>query len=164
MLTLSTIETSHTLFDRDSCEAKVETTVNQGNCQATAAILHQRSICGDDSAEFCEYLADLSAAVATDNWGKLGDHFANERFIDNRGNLFVLAPYNRRINGQDITKLTLLEGKICSYSPVRMESAALEVFGTLNQAIPKLLVIEVQTSAGNIGNEEAFIAPGGWKL
>jgi hypothetical protein len=140
------------------------TAIREGDRQAAAHSLRQRSNSPVHSSEFREYLADVATALETDRWDKITQHWLHDRFIDDRGNILLLANYTRRINGKDITKLTLLEGKICAYSPVRMEAAAIEVFGRLNQEIPKLLVLDVETAVGNIGEEEAFIAPGGWGL
>jgi hypothetical protein len=137
--------------------------VEENNRQATADILRKRSRL-EPPSQFREYLADVATAVEIDNWDKIPQYLLHDRFIDDRGNVLLCANYTRRINGEDITKLTLLEGKICDYSPVAMETAAIGIFGVLNQEIPKLLVLDVEIAVGNIGNEEAFIAPGGWTL
>jgi hypothetical protein len=137
--------------------------VKENNRQATADILRKRSIL-ESPSHFREYLADVATAVEIDNWDKIPQHWLDDHFIDDRGNVLLCANYIRRINGEDITELTLLEGKICGYVPVTMETAAIGVFGVLNQEIPKLLVLDVEIAVGNIGNEEAFIAPGGWTL
>jgi hypothetical protein len=138
--------------------------VSLGDRQAAAAILRQLAIVGSYSPEFREYLADLATALETDLWEKMGEHFLENRWIDNREKILLLAPYLRRIDGQDVTKLTLLLGELSPSAPVTMENAAIEVFGTLNQPIPKLLVINLSIAVGSIGGEEAFIAPGGWRF
>jgi hypothetical protein len=145
-------------------QTDLATAIREDDRQAAAHILHQRSNCSAYSPEFREYLSDLATALATDDWDKISQHWLDDRFIDDLGNIVLCANYSRRINGDDISKLTLLEGKICDYSPVRMEAAAIKVFGRLNQNIPKLLVLDLDTAIGNVGNEEAFISPGGWSL
>jgi hypothetical protein len=137
--------------------------VEENNRQATADILRTRSI-SESPSPFRDYLVDLATAVEIEDWDKISQHLLHDHFMDDRGNVLLCANYTRRINGKDIIKLTLLEGKICDYSPVAMESAAIGVFGVLNQQIPKLLVLDLEIAVGNIGNEEAFIAPGGWNL
>ncbi len=145
-------------------QVDLATAIREGDRQAAADILRQQAKAVSYSPEFREYLADSTTALETNNWEGMANHLLHGDYIDDRGNIFILAPYLRRINGQDVTQLTLLEGKICSYSPVKMEAAAIEVFGTLNQEIPQLLVVDVEIAVGNIGNEESFIAPGGWVL
>jgi hypothetical protein len=139
------------------------TAVERQNPLQISSILLQMGT-GSEDNDVAQYLSDLAEAVKTNLWAKVKPRFLNPRFIDDQGKIFILAPYLRRINGQDVIKLTFLQGNICSYSLVKMEAIAISVFGKLNQEIPKLLVVDVETAAGNIGNEESFIAPGGWML
>lgn len=138
--------------------------VSNGDHHATAAIVTHMSKSPHYSRRSQDYFAELATALKTDRWDKISKHWSEDGFIDDDGNVLLLADYTRRINGEDITQLTLLIGKICLYTPVRMEAAAIEIFGRLNQAIPTLVVLDVETAIGNIGGEDAFIAPGGWNL
>lgn len=139
------------------------TAVECQNSLRVCSILLQMKTVSEDN-DVAQHLSDLAEAVKTNSWAKVKARFLNPCLIDDQGKIFILAPYLRRINGEDITKLTLLEGKICDYSPVAMETAAIGVFGVLNQEIPKLLVLDVEIAVGNIGGDEAFIAPGGWTV
>jgi hypothetical protein len=142
---------------------RLATAVERQNLPQICSILHQIGTRSEDN-DVTQHLSDLAEAIKTNLWAKVKARFLNPRFIDDQGKIFILAPYLRRINGQDVVKLTFLQGNVCSYSLVKMEAIAISVFGKLNQEIPKLLIIDVETAAGNIGNEESFIAPGGWIL
>lgn len=104
------------------------------------------------------FLSQLSTKLEKANLELIDDYYVDHQLV------FFLAPFTRRVNGQDITKLTLVVGEIRQQQASSLEQAAISVFGCLNQNIPELLAIDVLASCGNIGGEEAFISPGGWRV
>lgn len=119
----------------------------------------------EQEKEFKQYLSEIAEAFETNRWDTIGSYFLRNRFIHKEKEIaFLLAPLSRRVNGENVTKLTLVVGEVRQYSTPDMEKVAIDVFGKLNQPIPKLISLHVVASAGNIGGEEAFIAPGAWML
>jgi hypothetical protein len=142
---------------------RLATAVERQDSPKVCSILKQIEEEANDIA-LKQYLSCLHEAVQTNVWDEVKAIFLNSHPIYDQSNVFILAPYSRRVNGQDVVKLTFLQGSVCSYDLVKMETAAISLFGKLNQEIPEFLVIDVETAAGSIGNEESFIAPGGWIL
>lgn len=156
------ISSAKTLAILEKYLPRLKPAVKRNNRLQITEILSQLAI-EVPECEFQGYLLNLKEAVETDRWNKIGDHFLSESFIHNRI-AALIAPYRRRINGEDLIQLTLIGGEVCPHAPASMEKAAIAVFGKLNQPIPKLILLKIIASEGNISGQEAFIAPGGWML
>jgi hypothetical protein len=117
------------------------------------------------SSEFSPaYLLQVANALETDNWDELGDDFIEHNFIGQNGYILIVGPYTRMREDQKVVKLTAIFGRIES-TPLlipNLEAAAQEAFGELLQPLAPTFPIENIAACGNIGQEEAFLAPDCW--
>jgi hypothetical protein len=134
------------------------------NNELTEAAIMLRHLAANFSEFSPAYLLKVAKALETDSWNELGEDFLQHNFIGKNGYILLVGPYIRRKEWQKDVKLTAIFGRLNSRSlPIsNLEVSARQAFGQTLQPLAPTFAIESIATCGNIGQQEAFLAPDCW--
>jgi hypothetical protein len=113
-----------------------------------------------------DWLELTAEALERGSFEGLSKQFREATFVGPDGYMLLIGPYTQRREGQDVTTLSALLGRVIEHEIVQNVAKTTEEIqrAPLRQPVQPIVPIRCLASTGNIGGEagEAFIVPDGW--
>ncbi len=139
---------------------------NQADFNAESAIQFLENL-KKDSRYPKEWLNANIEALQTNNYQPLAKLFYDLKFIGKDGVFAIAAPFTVLREAEEVTKLSVLKGKVIYMPEIENASQIAEKIqgAPLREEINKLLAVKTTLATGNFDGQnggEAFIVPDGW--